>query len=272
MQLNAPSGQALAPGAYGGGGYAPGLVQVSGDGRGTVNYGSFPITAVGWDSGGNLDMLDATFVESEYSSGQYPMLGVVKYAAPLPATKTSLSVSPTTVNPGQATTLTATVSSAGAPSPTGSVTFTEGSLVLGSAPVNPAGHAVLTTSFPVLGSPVVSATYAGDPAHATSTSAPATLTVQNPTVTTLSGSPLQPKRGKPVTLTAKVTSQDGGVPTATVTFADNGKVLGTAALDPTGAGALVVSLSSGNHPITAQYSGDATDQPSLSNAVVVAPH
>lgn len=271
VELAVPSGS-LRSGSFGGGGFANGLVQVSGDGRGTDNYGSFTIAAIGWDSSGNLDMLDAGFIASGFASGQDPMVGVIKYQAPLPATSTSLTAAPATVHPGQATTLTATISSAAAPAPTGSVTFTAGSVVLGTASLNAAGQATLTASFPTLGNPTVVATYGGDPAHAGSASAPVTVTVQNPTVTTLSASPLQPKRGKPLTLTARVTSQDGGTPTGLVTFVDNGKALGSVALDATGTASLVTNLSSGNHSITAHYGGDATDQSSTSNAILVTPH
>lgn len=272
VQLSAPSGQKLAPGSYGSGGFAPGLVSVSGDGRGQTTYGSFVITAVGWDSTGALDLLDATFTASGYSTGQDPLVGVVKYRAPLPATATSLSASRTSPYPGQAIMLTATVTSTASPAPTGSVTFSEGTLVLGTASLNTSGQATLTTSFPTLGSHTVTAAYGGDAAHAGSSSGPLTLSVQNPTVTTLSASPLQPKRGKPVTLTAQVTSQDGAIPTGTVTFSDNGKLIATVGLDPTGRAVNVTSFSSASNSVTARYGGDSTDQPSTSNPVVVSAH
>jgi hypothetical protein len=272
VQLTAPSGQTLAPGSYGGGGFATGLVNVFGDGRGQTEYGNFTITSIGWDASGNLNELEASFTASGSTTGQDPLQGVVDGNAPLPATSTALSASPTSLHPGQSTTLTATVTSANSPAPTGTVTFSQGTAVLGTGSLNAAGQATLTVSFPALGTDVVTATYAGDAAHAGSTSAPVTLTVQNPTTTTLSASPLQPKRGKPVTLTAQVTSQDGAVPTGTVTFTDNGKVLAAVQLDGTGHAVDVATFSAGNQSIVAQYGGDSTDQASTSSTVVVSAH
>jgi hypothetical protein len=266
VQVAAPSGQTLLPGTY-----ANGSLNVSGDGRGSDSYGSFTIFSAGWDASGNLNQLDAVFTASGWASGQSPLQGVVRYRAPLPATATTLTASAATSYPGQPTTFTATVSSASAPVPAGSVTFSEGSVVLGTGTLDPGGRATLTTSFPSLGTHAVTAAYGGDPAHAPSSSAPVTETVQNGTTTLLSASTTSPRRTSPVTLSAVVTSQDGGVPTGAVTLTDNGRTLGTVILDAGGRGSLTTGFGSGSHAVVARYAGDATDQPSSSNTVTVTP-
>jgi hypothetical protein len=72
------------------------------------------------------------------------------------------------VNPagiGQAVTFTATevAVAPGAGTPTGTVTFTDGNVVLGTVPVGPDGTASLTTSFAAAGGHAITATYSGDP-------------------------------------------------------------------------------------------------------------
>ncbi|MFF6979256.1 Ig-like domain repeat protein [Streptomyces sp. NPDC008343] len=73
--------------------------------------------------------------------------------------------------------------------------------------------------------------------------------------------------GQAVTFTATV-SGDAGTPTGTVTFYDDGNVLGTDTLDATGQATFTTSsLTAGTHPITAEYGGDDTYDPSTSNTV-----
>jgi hypothetical protein len=94
---------------------------------------------------------------------------------------------------------------------------------------------------------------------------------QNPTQTTLAGSP-NPSLvvGTPVTLTAAVTSlSGGGTPTGIVTFKDGTTTIGSGALNVGGVATLVTSaLTAGTHNITAAYSGDVAFQPSTSTAVI----
>src|SRR4029077_4379614 len=132
VQVAAPSAQTLVPGTY-----ANGSLNVSGDGRGSDSYGSFTILSAGGDASGNPNELDADFTAAGGASGQSPLQGVVRYRAPLPATATTLTASAATSYPGQPTTFTATVSSASAPAPAGSVTFSEGSVVLGTGTLDP---------------------------------------------------------------------------------------------------------------------------------------
>ncbi len=112
---------------------------------------------------------DATFVASTSK--------VVTQVINKNATATAVSVSP---NPGtakQPVTLTATVTSAG-PIPTGSVSFMDGTAVLGTAQLV-SGVATLSKSTLVAGNHSITAKYKGDGASATSTSVPVTL-LMNP--------------------------------------------------------------------------------------------
>ncbi|HTY36645.1 MAG TPA: YDG domain-containing protein [Bacteroidota bacterium] len=97
---------------------------------------------------------------------------------------TVLSSSASTTVYGQALTFTATVSSNGG-SMTGSVSFQEGSTVLGTGTLNASGVATFTTSaIPVFGSPhSIMAVYSGDGNFAGSTSAAVQLTVTTKTLT-----------------------------------------------------------------------------------------
>ena len=75
--------------------------------------------------------------------------------------------------------------------------------------------------------------------------------------------------GKPLTLTATITG-NGGEPTGTVQFLDDGKILGQGTLSAAGVASLSTStLAPGTHSLTAQYLGDTDDGSSVSVAVPV---
>ena len=89
------------------------------------------------------------------------------------------------------------------------------------------------------------------------------------TTTTVLAAPNPSTYGQSVTFTATVSANVGGpgVPTGTVTFADGGTVLGTAALDANGRATYSTSLlPAGLQSITASYSGDPNFGPSTSSA------
>ena len=129
---------------------------------------------------------------------------------------------------GQAVTLTATVSSAG-PTPTGTVTFKNGSVVLGSRTLNADGVATSTTAKIPVGANTLTATYNGDALNGKSVSAAITQTVSQASLSmVLTSTPNPSTFGKSVKFTAKLTS-NGGLPSGQpVTFSYNGATLGTA--------------------------------------------
>jgi hypothetical protein len=177
-----------------------------------------------------------------------------------PTVTLSSSANPAALN--QAVTFTATVPSAA----TGTITFRDGSTVLGTGTVN-GGIAILSTSTLTIGTHTITATYGGDTANSTAASAPLSQVVGKlPTTTVLSQTAGAQMMNGSVTFTATVSSTSP-TPTGTVTFLEGTTVLGTVALNTnggvavgfqlTGTAALTIStLGGGSHQITAVYSGD----------------
>jgi len=102
--------------------------------------------------------------------------GTLSWTVAKASTKTTLTASPNPVPVGGATTFTATVTAAapGVGTPAGSVTFRNGTTVLGSATLNAAGVATMTGSFTTAGQHAITASYAG-PSTTFHTSVSATL-------------------------------------------------------------------------------------------------
>jgi sugar lactone lactonase YvrE len=169
---------------------------------------------------------------------------------------------------GKADAITATVTvTQGAATPTGKVTFTDGSVTLGTVSLGVTGTATIN---PILapGIHTIIATYAGD---ANDLGSPGTLALtvnQATTSTAVTVSPNPAVVLSSVVFTAKVTG-NGGIPTGTVTFSANGTQIGaTAVLDATGTATITYSgLAAGSYTITAVYSGDTNDQGSTGTGV-----
>lgn len=166
--------------------------------------------------------------------------------------------------PGAPVTFTATVY----PGATAPVTFYDGTTVLGTGVPNAAGVATFTTSTLTSGSHSITASYPGDTNYSAGVSPVLTQVVGLvPTAITLTESSPAELLGTSVTFTATVTGPVP-TPTGTVTFKDGSTVIGTAPLSTNGGG-IVVTLTSGNaaystsslltgdHQITAVYSGDS---------------
>ncbi len=177
---------------------------------------------------------------------------------------------------GQSMTFTATLSAVapGAGTPGGSVQFRVDGVPLG-APVAVSGGQATSPVVSGLdpGVHTVSALTSGDPNFASTTAAYNQTVERIPTTTTLSAAPNPAVFGNPVTLTATVTGAGPGTPTGTVTFSEGATVLGTAPLATVGsqqqAQFTTSTLSTGNHNITAAYSGDTRFAPSATASAVV---
>jgi hypothetical protein len=171
---------------------------------------------------------------------------------------------------GQPVTFTATVTGAGG-TPTGKVTFKDGSTTLGSVALNSSGVATYTTSSLTDPPHSITAVYGGDATFAGSTSSVLTQTVnQAGTTTGIGSSPNPSNYGVSVTFTASVTAvaPGAGTPTGTVTFKDGSGTLGSAALNGSGTATYSTSsLSATSHSITAVYSGDTNFTTSTSTAL-----
>jgi streptogramin lyase len=207
--------------------------------------------------------------------------------------------SPATGNPqySVAFTVTTTVTPAqcntSAPSciPTGTVQFFVGTTPVG-IPVALDGTGAASTSIngQNVGTLTVTAVYSGDIYYAASTAPALSVTVTTGTTNTavvLSSASLP--QFQPLTITAKVSSTTGGIPTGTVAFFADGVMIGAGTLnsagtasinDPqlTGANGKPISpvptpnsfgLFAGNHAITIAYSGDANYTKSASPTTTV---
>jgi len=159
--------------------------------------------------------------------------------------------------------------------PTGTVTFMDGTTTLGTGTLTPGGMGALATlaaSFLVVGDHPITVSYGGDSTHAVSTSAALPQTVHTATTTTSLATSVNPSiTGNPVTFTVHVVAQFGGTLTGTVSFLDGTTTLGMATLTPDANGASATftynGLSLGFHSITAMYVGDASFDASTSAAL-----
>lgn len=163
---------------------------------------------------------------------------------------------------GQAITLQATITAAGTP-PAASVTFYDGSVVLGTASIGANGIATMVTSSLSVGTHNVSANYVGNGNFLASSSSVLTQIISKAASTVvLSASNASPNAGDSVTLMATVASTSG-IPSGSVQFLDGTSALGMVALNAQGGAVLTAaSLSNGSHTIYAVYSGDQNFLPS----------
>jgi ELWxxDGT repeat protein len=204
---------------------------------------------------------------TEYDSTT--ILLTVKHAG---TTMSLKSTAPTSIL-GQNVTLTAILGIAqGLPAATGTVTFSDGQTVLGSAPVSNA-HAALLVSNLALGNHPIKATYSGD-TNFTGSSAGLNQTVTASTVATttiISTSAGNPIVGQQVALTANVIPSAGAAtPVGSVTFRDGNIVIAAVPIDPTGKALLLTtSLGLGNHSITASFGGAGVFGGSTSAVIAV---
>jgi hypothetical protein len=193
------------------------------------------------------------------------------------ATTTALKTSATSITAGASVTLTATIAAASGSSgsPTGTVTFFNGTDPVGSVSVA-AGAASLTTTALPAGTDSITAIYSGDLNFNGSASSAVSIKVAAgatpvATTTSLAASATTVTIGTSVTFTATVKPASGTAePTGTVTFKDGTTTLGTGSVNGSGVASYTTSsLSVATHTITAVYSGDTNFSGSTSSAVTV---
>ena len=162
----------------------------------------------------------------------------------------ALTTDPNPSEFSEAITLTAYVSPVEA---TGTVTFTEGTTVLGTAPIV-SGTAVYTVTDLSVGDHSLVATYSGDGTYPGASSAVVTQTVTlADTDVFITSEPNPAMVGETVTFTATVTPVEA---TGIVSFTEGETLLGAASLISGTAVYTTSSLSLGNHQIIATYGGD----------------
>jgi sugar lactone lactonase YvrE len=247
-----------------------------------------------------LGNFSATFTEANITPAlpYVPTITLSGIGANLTATSSKTVItSPATGNPqySVAFTVTTTVTPAQcnstAPScvPTGTVQFFVGTTAVG-IPVTLDGTGAASTSIngQNVGTLTVTAVYSGDDFYANSTAPALSVTVttgSTNTAVTLSSASLP--QFQPLTITAKVTSATGGIPTGTVTFFADGTPIGTGTLSSSGVASIVdpppgnnpstnlpyvpnsFGLVAGAHAITVAYSGDANYTKSTSPATTL---
>jgi hypothetical protein len=177
---------------------------------------------------------------------------------------------------GQSVTFTATVTgpSGNTTVPTGSMTFFDGILTLGTGTLNASGVATYSTSALPAGSNSITAAYGGDSTFNGSTSNVVTQVVsagaRSISMTAVTSSLNPSGQGQSVTFTATVTGPSGNptAPTGIVAFMDGSTTLGTGSLSGSAQATYnTSSLSTGSHSITAVYAGDANFAGSTSTAL-----
>ncbi len=198
--------------------------------------------------GGSADFLTSTAALTET-------------VAPL-ATTTTVTASSSTSTSGEAVSFTATVAAGGGPTnPTGSVTFSDNGAPLGTSTLTTTAGvtttSMLLTTLP-LGGNTITASYSGDPDFAVSASGSAALVTVSRAQTALGlGSSANPSTlGQPVTLTASVFPATGSGETGTVTFFDDGTVIGSGSVSNGQATLTTATLPVGTGSLTATYGGD----------------
>jgi ELWxxDGT repeat protein len=148
----------------------------------------------------------------------------------------------------------------GAGTPSGSVTFKEGSTTLAANVSLSGGHAGFSTTSLSLGSHTITAIYNGNANFLTSNSSSAQMVNQAGTTTTLSSSVNSPVSGQRVVFTASVSplAPSIGTPTGNVDFKEGATDLTPGGVTLVGGRATFTSssLSVGTHTLTASYGGD----------------
>jgi hypothetical protein len=166
-------------------------------------------------------------------------------------------------------TFTATVTSMASELPTGTVTFTaDGNVICPDVPLVPTSNGATATcqaATLLAGSHSIVASYSGNTQFAPSQSQPLTEVVNRAaTTTSITSTPNPSMYLQTVTITATVIGANGGSPTQTVNFTDNGNAIpgcGAVALTAQTNGSVAIcqttTLSIGTHSqIVATYSGD----------------
>jgi hypothetical protein len=223
------------------------------------------------------DSLTAVYSgDGTYASSTSPAVPVT-VAPPANTTGLSLSAATSSITAAQSLTLTATLTPPNADgiAATGSVTFYQGSTVLGVAPVQAGGRVTFTTTAPLpVGNNTLTARYTGDANFAPSQAQPITITVAQAqtraalTLSTHSKTPSQQLTCQATLTLLSPTPFTGLAPDGIVTFNVNGTPFGTAVLSPAGIATLITTaaLPNGQNSITATYSGSASFATSISAA------
>lgn len=187
-------------------------------------------------------------------------------------TSISLTSSGNPSSLGQVVTFTATVSvsSPWTGTPTGKVTFKEGTVTLGSGAINSFGAATLTKSNLTTGTHSITAVYAGNASFNPSSQAiDHTVTVGAATTTAIVGWGPDPAFPDDVVTITAVVSSGSGTPAGTVLFKDGAATIGSATLDGSGTASILWTAvkTAGTRTLRAVYAANTGFASSTSSAV-----
>jgi hypothetical protein len=239
-----------------------GIVTVSGNqatlsAPATLTVGTHVISAV-WSG------------DSNYSGISFSATHTVTGLATVIALASSLNPAPY----GQSVTFTATVtnSSSTPATPTGSVAFNDGAILLATQPLAAFNATAAAASFSVnnlsVGNHPITAAYIPTGGFSSSAGALTQTITALASVTTLSASPNPALFGSSVTLTAQVTGSQA-TPSGSLTFFDGNTALATVPLDASGhATFTTTTLAVGTHSLTALYAGNTIYSTSTSPAFI----
>ena len=234
---------------------------------GTTSLDASATTSLSLTEAGGSHTITATYNSDGNFTGSTssPVVEVVN-----PGASSTSQITPSANPSTYGSSLTLAVTITGPPfTPTGSVTFKDGSTVIGSGTLDASGKTSMTTSTLTGGSHSLTATYSGDSNHVSSTSATLSETISRaaPVATTPASSVNPSTYGQSVAFSTTV-SGAGITPTGTVTWLDGAAILGTSTLGSGGATSFsTTALAAGSHGITASYAGDGNYAAVVSAAV-----
>ncbi|MGA3210889.1 MAG: Ig-like domain repeat protein [Terriglobales bacterium] len=212
------------------------------------------------------DSITATYVETASFLGSTS--AAVAQVVNQVTTTTTLATSPNPSYNGGSVTMTATVVTSDGAKATGTVTFYNNGVSIGTGTLNASGVATLAYTRLPVGTDSITATYAGTALIVGSTSA-AVSQVVNPVTTaaTVTTSPNPSYYGQAVTFTATVTASNGLHPTGTVQFYYGTTFIGSETLSASAVATLsYAGMSAGTWNITAKYLGAGVYPAITSNA------
>ena len=174
----------------------------------------------------------------------------------LVATTVTLAASHAISYIGQSITFTVTASATDSTTPDGTITFKDGSTILGTATLATDGTATFTTSSLTVGSHAITASYAGNTTYdASAATVGETVSLATTSIAWIA-SAAPSVVGQSVTFTIIVSADSDSSPSGTVTIKDGSTTLGIVTLDSDGTGKLTTSFTKlGNHKIKAIYAG-----------------
>jgi sugar lactone lactonase YvrE len=167
--------------------------------------------------------------------------------------------------------LTASVTNAGASPVTGSVTFSDGATLLGTAAVASSGQATLALPSLAAGSHSLVAVYQGDIDNFSSGPSTLTQVVQlRATSTAVTATATDPGNSQQVTLIGIVRWTGPATPGGSITFSNGNTVIGSSAIDASGTATINITVDTGaTQSVVATYSGDASYASSASPGTAV---